>query len=208
MIPRFFFPVFFLLSFSVSTEASSFSEFFKLSRYEKWWVLTHPFVAHKAFLITHETRMETDSMRKDISLDQDPYGGQVDAFRHAYWMARLAQNMKWKKAISLGVAHEKANYLSFKKNKKDEDGVLSDSLSSVMDLSNNKIGVALGCNFKSSSPAEIKTMIIHAILEGKMIVLKKNKTGDFLDCYGKVVLNSIEPNWFTPKCLVSSKIDR
>lgn len=208
MNTRFFFLMFLLLSFSVSTEASSFSEFFKLSRYEKWWVLTHPFVAHKAFLITNEARIETDSIRKDIRLDHDPYGGQVDAFRHTYWMARLAQNIKWRKAISLGVAHEKTNYLSFKKNKKDEDGFLPDSLSSVMDLANNKVGVAVGCNYKNLSPAEVKIMILHAILEGKMVVLKKNKAGDFLDCAGHVVLHAIEPTWFTPKCLVSSNIDR
>ena len=207
MKSHFFFPTFLLLFFSVTTDASSLSEFFKLSRYEKCWVITHPFVAHKAFLITNEARMETDLISKDGSLDQDPYGGQVDAFRHAYWMARLAQNIKWKKAISLGIAHEKANYLSFKKNKKDEEGFLPDSLSSVMDLSNNNIGVAIVCNFKNNSPAEIKTIIILAIQEGKMIVLKKNNLGHYLNCDGNVLSHLTQPNWYVPKCLVSSKKD-
>lgn len=207
MKSHFFFPTFLLLFFSVTTDASSLSEFFKLSRFEKCWVITHPFVAHKAFLITNEARMETDLISKDRSLDQDPYGGQVDAFRHAYWMARLAQNIKWKKAISLGIAHEKANYLSFKKNKKDEEGFLPDSLSSVMDISNNNIGVAIGCNFKNNSPAEIKTIIILAIQEGKMIVLKKNNLGHFLNCDGNVLSHLTQPNWYVPKCLVSSNKD-
>ena len=207
MKSHFFFPTFLLLFFSVTTDASSLSEFFKLSRYEKCWVITHPFVAHRAFLITNEARMETDLISKDGSLDQDPYGGQVDAFRHAYWMARLAQNIKWKKAISLGIAHEKANYLSFKKNKKDEEGFLPDSLSSVMDLSNNNIGVAIVCNFKNNSPAEIKTIIILAIQEGKMIVLKKNNLGHYLNCDGNVLSHLTQPNWYVPKCLVSSKKD-
>ena len=47
--------------------------------------------------------------------------------------------MKWKKAVKLGIAHEKANLISFKKMKGDEEGVLPDSISSVMDLFNNQV---------------------------------------------------------------------
>ena len=39
----------------------------------------------------------------------------MDAFRHAYWMARLRQEIGKTAARSLGKAHEKENYQTFKK---------------------------------------------------------------------------------------------
>jgi len=43
-------------------------------------------------------------------LDGDASGGQVDAFRHAYWMARLHQEIGKRAAFSLGKSHEKENW--------------------------------------------------------------------------------------------------
>jgi hypothetical protein len=74
-----------LISFSQSP-ASSFN---KLSRPEKWWVVLHPFVAKKAYKISLEARSISKEIEKDTLLDQDADGGQVDAFRHSYWMARM-----------------------------------------------------------------------------------------------------------------------
>ena len=49
-------------------------------------------------------------MKLSPLLDKDPSGGQVDAFRHAYWMARLNEEIGKNAAKSLGKAHEKENY--------------------------------------------------------------------------------------------------
>jgi hypothetical protein len=198
--------IFVLFSFTMTANAqSSFSSFWKLSRPEKWWVIGHPFVAGKAFKITLEARAKSDSLVKNALLDADPYGGQIDAFRHTYWMARLSQNMKWCKAIKLGKAHEKANYLSFKKMKTDEEGLHSDSLSSVMDLFNNDVGSAIGCNFKSATQEEIYNYVIESLMAGKLKVIYKNMNRNPLDCDGKIIEDSLLfRKWNTPKCLVKS----
>ena len=193
------------LSDKSEAQSSAFSSFWKLSYPEKWWVFTHPFVASGAFKITTEARKESDSLMAILALDSDPYGGQIDAFRHAYWMARLAQTMKWKKAIRLGKAHEKANKISFKKNRFDEEGLLPDSVSTTMDLFNNEVGVAIGCNFKFVSKQQIRDKVIQEIKSGRMRIILKNKQGNELKCDGKVLdKNEFAGKWSIPKCLVNS----
>jgi hypothetical protein len=54
-------------------------------------------------------------------------------------MALLTQNIGAKKALKLGIAHEKANFEFFLK-KKNEYGELPDSMGSVMDVLNNQMG--------------------------------------------------------------------
>src|SRR4051812_15529731 len=87
-----------ILSFILFTQVnSSFSqatkEKFHLSCPEKWWAFTHPFVLHKVYTMTIEARHASKEMMKDSTLDHDANGGQVDAFRHAYWMALLSQHI-------------------------------------------------------------------------------------------------------------------
>ncbi|MBK6839510.1 MAG: hypothetical protein IPG90_15685 [Bacteroidetes bacterium] len=62
----------------------------------------------KTWKITEQARMETKSLLLDSRLDGDEDGGQLDAFRHAFWMASLSQKICWRKALKLGIAHEKA----------------------------------------------------------------------------------------------------
>lgn len=190
---------------NASGQKSSFASFWKLSCPEQWWVIGHPFVAGKAYKITLEARKTSDSLVKNLILDADPYGGQVDAFRHAYWMARLAQNMNWKKAIKLGKAHEKANHISFKKMKRDEEGLIPDSMSSVMDLFNNEVGVSIGCNFKSAAKNDIYNYVIKSLTEGKLKVIYKDVNRNDLDCNGKLIDKDVfYRKWNVPKCLVDS----
>ncbi len=204
---RVFVLVLFSFSMNASGQKSSFTSFWKLSCPEKWWVIGHPFVSAKAFKITKEARLKSDSLVKNLLLDADPFGGKVDAFRHTYWMARLAQNMKWKKALNLGRAHEKANYLSFKKMKYDEEGLLPDSISSVMDLFNNQIGVSIGCNYRSASKDEIYNYVIENLIDGKLKVIYKDVNRNDLDCDGKLIdKNAFFNKWNVPKCLVNSNI--
>src|SRR5437868_602487 len=82
------------------------TEFRKLSCPEKRWVFFHLFIAKKAFKLTQQARATSKEMAKNPLTDGDENGGQVDAFRHAYWMALLSQNICWRKARGLGKAHE------------------------------------------------------------------------------------------------------
>jgi hypothetical protein len=144
-----------------------------LSRPEKWWAVTHIFVAFKAKKISSYSLYLTDSLKQDSNLDGDASGGQVDAFRHAVWMALLTKNMRWKKAWRLGKAHEKGNYLQYKKGKL-EDGFPPDKVSSDMDFWNNDVGISITKNNKTLSDSAIVSTVIEKILSGEMKIIYKN----------------------------------
>ena len=134
-------------------------KFKDLSSPEKCWVLTHPFKAKRALRISIEAQKTSDSIKKTNTLDQDGNGGQVDAFRHAYWMASLSKEIGKKSAKSLGKAHEKGNHKQFKKNEL-EDRIIPDEASSEMDLYNNLIGIELYTKNKNASRIELIHLVI------------------------------------------------
>jgi hypothetical protein len=192
---------FFLLSSQTFSQPPSFK---KLSCPEKRWVFLHPFVAKKAYRITIEARNVSKQMESDSLLDHDADGGQVDAFRHSFWMARLAQEMCWRKVKRLGKAHERGNYLDFKKHRTGEE-TFTDSIASAMDLFNNDIGIKTGRENKSLSSAEIKNLIIKKIIEGRMKIILKDDHGNSLDCERKIIdLKMYAGKWNIPRCLVFS----
>ncbi|MBI3512146.1 MAG: hypothetical protein HY064_15920 [Bacteroidetes bacterium] len=184
-----------------------------ISRPEKLWAFTHPFIAKKAYHISTHARAATDSLER-AGVFSDGNGGQLDAFRHAYWMASLVQEISPRKACKLGRAHEKGNYLDWKKAQrndstwqgKPEDGSLADSLMCDMDLKNNESGIMIGQTFKNS--AEKKNLIseiINADENGELIILKKDESGNYYDCDGeKIDLKNSDGKWYIPKCEVKS----
>lgn len=177
----------------------------KISRPEKWWAATHPFIARKTFLISKEASKTASEMEKEKILDGDGNGGRIDAFRHAYWMALLSQKIKIKKALKLGMAHEKGNYLQFKKHQL-EEGTLPDSMSSVMDLWNNKVGAELGYLNRELNKNDLKEKIMKAITIGEMCILKKDSMGNYLQCNLEVIDLNQYRQWNIPKCLIGSEM--
>ena len=179
-------------------------DFFKLSPPKRTWVLFHLFKAKKTLKISLKANKIADSIAKTNLLDGDKSGGQVDAFRHAYWMAILRQEIGKSAARSLGKAHEKENYLTFKKREL-EDGVVPDEISSSMDLWNNEKGLELTRKGSTISKKGLIFRVINAIHQGKMKIIKKDKKGNFLSCEGKVIsVNSLKGKWKNNKCLVGS----
>ena len=74
--------------------------FLRVSFPEKMWVIAHPFKAKAAFRETVYARELTDSTRKAGTFtDTLNNGGQIDAFRHACWMALVAKRIGTKKAL-------------------------------------------------------------------------------------------------------------
>ena len=183
---------------------SDLKNFFKLSGPIKTWVIFHPFKAKLSLKISNETNKVSDSIRKTNLLDKDASGGQVDAFRHAYWMARLRQEIGKRAARSLGKAHEKDNYITYKKRKL-EDGVVPDEISSEMDLHNNEEGLKLTAKGSKVSRKGLIYRIVNAIKTGKMKIIKKDKKGNFLTCEGKIIsAEELKGTWKNNKCLVIS----
>jgi hypothetical protein len=183
---------------------SALKQFFKLPRPEKCWVITHPFKAKKAYRISLEARHKADSLCKTNTLDADANGGQVDAFRHSYWIAILSCTFNKKAALKLGKAHEKGNFIYYKKHKT-EDGTIPDKISSDMDLFNNNIGAKIADSLKICNHKLIEKTIIDAIKQGKMKIILKDKNKNFLDCKKNIIpQDSLKGKWINNKCLVPS----
>ncbi len=191
------------LSSQISAQ-SNWEKFWKLSTTHQIWVVTHPFKAKKALEISVEATKVSDSVAKTDLLDKDNAGGQVDAFRHAYWTARLQQEIGRRAAISLGKTHERDNYKTFKKNLT-ENGILPDNASKEMDLFNNNVGLRFTQKGIPSSKKEITLKIVNAILMGDLKVIKKDTMGNYITCDGALILSAALGNsWQNKKCLIAS----
>ncbi|NEW80405.1 MAG: hypothetical protein GZ086_13485 [Gelidibacter sp.] len=184
---------------------SNWKNFHKQSAPHKIWILFHPFKVKKASEISFEATRVSDSIAKTDLLDKDIAGGQVDAFRHAYWMARLNQKIGKCATLSLGKAHEKDNYITFKKNKS-EDGILPDKASKEMDLFNNNVGLGFTKKGISADKNEIINQIIKTILKGNLKIIKKDSVGNYLTCEGALIpTEELLHSWKNNKCLIPSK---
>ena len=202
MLTKLFFLV--LLFPFYTTAQSNWQQFKKLQGAQKTWVLLHPFKAKKAFIVSREASRVSDSLRVFPLLDGDHAGGQIDAFRHAFWMALLRQQIGENAARSLGKAHEKDNYKTYK-DRKLEDGVIPDQISSEMDLFNNEIGLTLSRKDDNLPKKGLIYRVINAILQGKLKIIKKDKKGNFLTCKGAIISKkSLKGKWKNNKCLVNS----
>lgn len=198
--------IFILFSLNIKAQESKdkWISFKKLSRPEKCWVLSHLFVANSAYKVSNFARLVADSLKNDSILDGDADGGQVDAFRHSYWMSVLVREMHPKKALKLGRAHEKGNYLDYKR-KKNEEGSLPDKVACEMDLWNNEVGINLGNKYRDVSLDSLKTIVITEILKGSMKVIFKNKSGESLDKEGNTIpYEEWNGKWENSRVLINS----
>ena len=174
--------------------------------YEKVWAISHPVAAlrlkkvyQNCFVIYRQNNIKGQ-------LDTFENGGKIDAFRHVFFMAAFSQKVKVKKIRKLGVAHERGNYLQFKRGQF-EEGELPDSLSSVMDLQNNELGFEIGLSNKKIGLENLKEIVINRIIKGEAMIIKRNKQGYYLDCNNKIIELPGEKKWQLKKCLVSSNFN-
>ena len=165
---------------------------------EALWAITHPFIAPKVHKITKEALKTTKKIGEENILS-DVNGGKLDAFKHAYWMALLSQEIKESKARRLGEIHEYVNYISYKRGKSNQD-----SLASAMDLLNNEAGINIGKNNKFTSTNQLINLVICDIKDGNMYIISKDSLGNYLDCDNKIIDLSKEKKWHKRKCLISS----
>ena len=176
-----------------------------LSRPEKCWVMMHPFVAKKAMLASRQVLIITDSIAKLGIIGNDNNGGKLDAFKHSYWMVYLSFKIGSRKALKLGKAHEKGNYLQWKK-KMLEDFILPDSVSSEMDLKNNREGIRI---YKECKHVHFKSEMIDKTLqelaEGKLFIIKKDENKSYLTCDNHpILMEEWKGKWGIPKCIIAS----
>ncbi len=188
-----------LISFSYCALAQ------KPFKQELWWSVGHPFAALKVKKIKAKADLIYDQPGIKDQLDNLSNGGKLDAFRHVFYMAAFAQKIKIKKLRKLGIAHEKGNYRQFLK-RQNENGEVPDSLSSVMDLYNNELGLNIGgYPNKKMNLETLKELVIWKIKSGNAAIIKRNKQGLYVECDDKIIdLQLYKGKWFVPKCLVPS----
>jgi len=191
--------------FSVNAfSQNTINSFFDLSSPERWWVVIHPFKAKKAFNISKEVLKTTDSISKLGVIGKDINGGQLDAFKHSFWLVKMSNIIGQNSALKLGKAHEKGNHQAFKKHRL-EDGTLPDKISSEMDLFNNKVGVHIFVQNKNLNEKELIGLLLSEIQNGKMKIIKKDAFNNFLTCDGVIIpKDSLMGKWENKKCLIPS----
>ena len=189
-----------LILFSNSSLAQL-SAFKKLYKPERLWVMRHPFVSSKALRLTKQVLNICGSEEVKKQLDTLSSGGKLDAFRHIYWMAMLTEALGEKRAHSLGVAHEKANYIQYQQ-KLVEERELPDYPSSVMDSLNNLIGIQLGINWKKNNQKGNWKEVVDTILAGECYILKRDQLGNYLTCNDSIIPRSDLKIWRNDKCVV------
>jgi hypothetical protein len=176
----------------------------QLAKAEKRWVRCHLFVAKRAMQCTRLTEQLYEQAKKDSLITGPENGGKPDAFRHALWMALLTQNIGAKKALKLGIAHEKANFEFFLK-KKNEYGELPDSMGSVMDVLNNQKGADLGLQYSKDSAQSMVKVVLRYLTNGELCMMKTDQSGRFLTCENQPInMENYSGQWNIPKCLVST----
>jgi hypothetical protein len=198
--------IFFFINISLLAQGSGkarISE--KVSCPEKWWAVMHPFIAGKAFAITLNVIKVCDSIRNDKLPEIKLSAQQADAFRHSFWMASLVQEIKSRKARSLGIAHEKGNYRSFKKEIREGKPGSHDEAAKQMDLWNNEVGIKIGMASQGSEPRILMNIVTDSIEAGAMKVISVDADGKFLDCEGNIIPEeNYLKSWKNNKCLVPS----
>jgi hypothetical protein len=196
---------YFFFSFILFSEIGLSQSFSNLQKAEKCWVIKHPFAALSAKKIARITLVKVDSIKKVNKLDTFLSGGKLDAFRHIYWMCLLSNKIGANRARSLGKAHEKGNYQQFLKLQL-EDQLRPDSLSCVMDLKNNEIGIGLAQSKFGSNKAVIDS-ILEYIQNDKAWLLKR-KGEQLVNCNEEVVdVKHYQTIWFVPYCLIAPNKD-
>ncbi len=174
------------------------------SKYEWRWAFCYPIVALKCKKALPKAIEIYGQSKKLPELDTLQNGGKLDAFRHTFVMAYLAQKVNKHKLVKLGIAHEKGNEFHYKKHKL-EDGERADSLSCVMDLYNNNVGINIGNQNKKIHPDSLKALILKAIAQGDCIYIKRNNLYHYVTCNNQEInFNDFKTRWFVPKCLIKT----
>ena len=168
------------------------SKWSKLGSAEKFWVITHPFRAKKAYKLSKKAVSDLDSLKKVQRLKSlllypnMNSGSRFDALRHAYWMALTSYHIGPKRALSLGRAHEKKNEEDFKEGRL-EDSLDIDKMAIEMDLKNNIFGSNIGKYCKDCDDLKLLNTVLEALRVGELLIIKQNENGEFLSSEGEIL---------------------
>jgi hypothetical protein len=161
------------------------SAFMQLGVAQKKWVLAHPFKAKIAYQVTQQALVKLDSLGATNYFEGNiKSGSKADAVRHAYWMVLLSKKIGKRRALKLGKAYERKNKRDFKKGSV-VGTYLPDLVGMQMDLKNNAVGVNIENRVSSN---ELLAVVLSFLEQGKLVYIKQNEKGEFLDKNGQIIL--------------------
>ncbi len=177
-----------------------------LSKYERNWMLVHPFLSAKIYKHLKETNVIYKEVKLNkVLADTIDSGGKLDAFRHTFTMAYLSRYVSFNKLRTLGQLHEKGNKYNFLKNYT-EYGERADSLACEMDLRNNELGFTIGVNQKELTISQLKNYVLAQITQGNAWYFKKNSDNNYVSCQNAIInINDYKNVWYIPKCLIQKE---
>lgn len=194
----------YLLLIFVFIESHTYSNSTNLIDPEKAWALKHPFAAFKVKKIKAQCDFIYNSTSLRQQLDTFSNGGNLDAFRHVFFMLAFSQKVKVSALRRLGKAHEKKNRQDFLKSKMMQLDH-PDSLGTIMDLENNELAFKLSSSHFSDSYEQLKEFILVEIKSGHAYIMKRDNKCNYLSCENEVIdLNLYLRRWSIPKCLAPS----
>jgi hypothetical protein len=162
------------------------SAFMQLGVAQKKWVLAHPFKAKIAYQVTQQALVKLDSLGATNYFEGNiKSGSKADAVRHAYWMVLLSKKIGKRRALKLGKAYERKNKRDFKKGSV-VGTYLPDLVGMQMDLKNNAVGVNIENRVSSN---ELLAVVLSFLEQGKLVYIKQNEKGEFLDKNGQIILH-------------------
>lgn len=172
------------------------------SKYEFFWAIRHPFSALKVKRVYKKASLIYVLQKQKQQPDSFSVNGKLDAFRHVFFMAAFSQKIKSNKLVKLGEAHEKANYKQFECDPKREK-VQQDSLSTVMDLNNNRIGIKLGKDCDGCPLEELRDKVLFLIESKRVYFIRRNKEGNYITNTNEIIqISDFNGKWFIPFDLV------
>jgi hypothetical protein len=131
-----------------------------------------------------------EGISKDQVAEWQGNDGHRDAFRHAYWSARLTQEYGADWARAFTTAHEGL------------PGNVANR--EAMDLFNNSVGIQIGAANPNATPEQLATLIQDAVARGQTVVI--NRSGDLewsdrvpVGQHGLTREDVLEPHMQTPK---------
>lgn len=140
----------------------------------------------------YKIKTEASEVAAQAFREQGQNDGKQDAFRHAYWNARMAQRLGPEFTAKLTTAHEK----TFGNGAHRE----------AMDLYNNEVGRKIGAAHPNASPTEIAELIKQAVDSGDTVVINPQGHIEWSD---QVPLRTpmdknhqrVEPGWNDPPAI-------
>lgn len=193
--------ILFLLCFENSFSQDFKKIFFKINTKDKLWIITKPISSLKVKKITNEVNSILIKKSNSKFLDQDPQGGQIDAFRHILLLYKLSSEIGIEKARRFGNIYESYNKKVFKSTS--NSGY--DYASEIMDKFNNELGIYLFLKMDKISDIQIIDEIEKQIIEGNARKISKDGKGRSVGKDFNIIEDSIwKKEWYNQRVLIQT----